>query len=185
MQNWGIQTPASIQSRTFQVKPHRSREYETVAMTTPSTIVPPGQINIYKINHQARKTFFTTSNPFEQQFGYHRAIRRGQFIFVSGTTALKDVPSSLDTPEPTVEPDSEGRPDSKVHYPTDAKQQAMVAMRRCVDAVEQLGGQRADIVRVKMFVAVGQPRCDDQTAVFAGHLLTPNHSVTNTVLRSV
>ncbi|EDR13125.1 uncharacterized protein LACBIDRAFT_308618 [Laccaria bicolor S238N-H82] len=29
-----------------------------------------------------------TSNPYEAQFGYSRGIRRGSFIFISGTTSV-------------------------------------------------------------------------------------------------
>ncbi|KAF9230442.1 hypothetical protein BU15DRAFT_57230, partial [Melanogaster broomeanus] len=28
------------------------------------------------------------SNPYEKKFGYCRAVKRGSFIFVSGTTAI-------------------------------------------------------------------------------------------------
>ncbi|KAK4909742.1 hypothetical protein LTR66_017475 [Elasticomyces elasticus] len=41
------------------------------------------------ITAMPKKSFVTTSNAFEQRFGYHRAVRRGPFIAVSGTTALK------------------------------------------------------------------------------------------------
>jgi enamine deaminase RidA (YjgF/YER057c/UK114 family) len=81
------------------------------------------------------KTYFTTSNRFEYKFGYHRAVRKGPFIFVSGTTALN--------PET-----------GKIDHPGDAYQQALSAMKRSVDAVQQLGGARQDVTRVRMFVAV-------------------------------
>ncbi|KNZ73156.1 hypothetical protein J132_00991 [Termitomyces sp. J132] len=31
---------------------------------------------------------YVTANPYEAQFGYSRAVRRGPFIFVSGTTSI-------------------------------------------------------------------------------------------------
>jgi enamine deaminase RidA (YjgF/YER057c/UK114 family) len=93
-----------------------------------------------------KKHFFTTPNPFEVKFGYHRAVRKGAHIIVSGTTAAKMEGDNIDDP-------NEGK-DGGVHFPKNAKQQAKLAMDRCVDAVEKLGGTRADIVRVRMFVAV-------------------------------
>lgn len=81
------------------------------------------------------KTYFTTANTFEVKFGYHRAVRKGPFIFVSGTTALN--------------PDT-----GAIEHPGDAKLQARVAMNRCADAVKQLGGRAEDVMRCRMFVAV-------------------------------
>ena len=93
-----------------------------------------------------KKAFFTTPNPFEKRFGYHRGVRKGAFIIVSGTTAVKmegDESAELDQQN-----------GSNVHFPKNAKKQAKLAMDRCVEAVEQLGGERADVVRVRMFVGV-------------------------------
>lgn len=97
-----------------------------------------------------RKQFFTTPNPFEKRFGYHRAVRKGPFIYVSGTTALR-LESDAGTPD---EQAQEVSTDSKVLYPDDAQKQARLAMERCIEAVENLGGTREDVVRVKMFVSV-------------------------------
>lgn len=80
-----------------------------------------------------KKTFHTTSNPYEKQFGYHRAVRKGPFIFVSGTTAL----------DPTT---------GKIKHPNDAANQTIVAFREALKAVEALGGKKEDICRVRMFV---------------------------------
>jgi enamine deaminase RidA (YjgF/YER057c/UK114 family) len=93
-----------------------------------------------------KKTFFTTPNPYEKQFGYHRAVRKGAFIIVSGTTAVK-MPEDEHT-------DLDQQDDSKVHFPKNAKNQAKLAMDRCAEAVDKLGGERADVVRVRMFVGV-------------------------------
>ena len=82
-----------------------------------------------------QKTYFTTSNSFEQKFGYHRAVRKGPFIFVSGTTSLN--PNT-----------------GKIEYQGVAYQQALTAMKRCIEAVQELGGKKDDICRVRMFVAV-------------------------------
>ena len=80
-----------------------------------------------------------SENKFEREFGYHRAVRKGPFIFVSGTTALQ--------------------PDGRVAFPGDAKAQAQRAFQVGIDAIEALGGSREDVVRVRMFVAVSNFFC--------------------------
>jgi enamine deaminase RidA (YjgF/YER057c/UK114 family) len=61
-------------------------------------------------------------------FGYSRAVRRGDVIEVAGTTAAGEVEAM------------------------DAGEQARVAMRRVLDAIEALGGAAGDVVRTRMFV---------------------------------
>jgi len=75
-----------------------------------------------------------TPNPYEEKFGYSRAVRKGPFIFVSGTT-------SIDT--------STG----KVLYPKSAYDQTLKVFSEIVLAIEALGGTKADVVRLRMFVA--------------------------------
>ena len=74
-----------------------------------------------------------TSNPYEDKFGYSRAVRKGPFIFVSGTT-------SIDT--------STG----KVLHPKSAYDQTLVIFTEIVLAIEALGARKADVVRLRMFV---------------------------------
>ncbi len=88
-------------------------------------------------NSSGNKSYFTTPNTFEKKFGYHRAVRKRPFIFVSGTTSL--------------DPET-----GRILHPDDAYQQALTAMRVTVGAIQQLGGGRKDVVRVRMFVAVGR-----------------------------
>lgn len=76
---------------------------------------------------------YRTANPYEKAFGYCRALRKGPFIFVSGTTAV-----DLTT--------------GQVAHPSSTYQQALKAFKEIVVAVESLGGNKADIVRVRMFV---------------------------------
>ncbi|KAI4737056.1 hypothetical protein E4T50_12457 [Aureobasidium sp. EXF-12298] len=84
------------------------------------------------------KQYNATSSPWEAKIGYYRAVRRGPFIFVSGTTAVD--PSSTAT-------------DAKVLYPGDAKAQAHIAFQKIIKAIQALGGRGAEsIVRTKMFV---------------------------------
>jgi enamine deaminase RidA (YjgF/YER057c/UK114 family) len=83
----------------------------------------------------AVRAHFSTENPYEKRFGYHRAVRRGPFIFVSGTTAID-------------------RATQKLQAPGDASAQTALAMNECISAVEAMHGKRSDICRVRMFVTV-------------------------------
>ncbi|KIW31297.1 hypothetical protein, variant [Cladophialophora immunda] len=86
------------------------------------------------VTASASKTLYTTGNPYEKQIGYHRAVKRGPFIFVSGTTAIHPETQQL-------------------QHPGNAYLQAKTAMMECVRAVESLGGKLEDVCRVRMFVA--------------------------------
>lgn len=88
---------------------------------------------------QTNKQYHSTSSPFEAQIGYYRAVRHGQHIFVSGTTAV-DQESSPRAPQ--------------ILFPGDARQQTRVALTESINAVKALGGTGAEnVVRVKMFVS--------------------------------
>lgn len=80
---------------------------------------------------------YHTENPYEKLFGYSRAVRKGNLIFVSGTT-------SIDPKTGTV------------LHPTSAELQAITAFDESLKAVEALGGQKADVVRVRMYVRNGE-----------------------------
>jgi enamine deaminase RidA (YjgF/YER057c/UK114 family) len=96
------------------------------------------------------KRVYATSSPFEEIIGYYRAVRHGQHIFVSGTTAV-DPQSTSSAPQ--------------ILYPGDAKQQTRVALEECIKAVKVMGGKGAQsVVRVKMFVS----RHEDCSAVGEG-----------------
>ncbi|KAJ5207577.1 hypothetical protein N7449_001956 [Penicillium cf. viridicatum] len=96
------------------------------------------------------KTCFATSSPYEEKIGYYRAIRHGNQIFVSGTTAV-------DPTSPTNAP--------RILHPEDAKKQTCVALEESIRAIQGLGGRGVqDIVRVKMFVS----RHEDCEAVGLG-----------------
>ncbi|KAI0717107.1 YjgF-like protein [Earliella scabrosa] len=77
---------------------------------------------------------FHTNNPYEKEFGYSRAVRKGPFIYVSGTTSVDPISGQL-------------------HHAGSAYDQACAIFKEIVRAVEALGGQKSDIVRVRMFVA--------------------------------
>ena len=80
------------------------------------------------------KHYYNTANPFEKRFGYHRAVRKGPFILVSGTTAL-DPNTGL------------------LQHPGSAELQARAAFEEALRAVTALGGEVGDVIRVRMFVA--------------------------------
>ena len=76
-----------------------------------------------------------TSNPYEDKFGYSRAVRKGPFIFVSGTTSI----------------DTSGS--GEVLHPKSAYSQTLTIFAEIVLAIEALGGTKSDVVRLRMFVA--------------------------------
>lgn len=84
---------------------------------------------------------FTPANPYEKKFGYSRAVRRGPYIFVSGTTSI-----DLET--------------GALLHPSSAYDQAIVIFSVITKAVEALGGAKSDICRIRMFVA-SQDDSDD------------------------
>jgi enamine deaminase RidA (YjgF/YER057c/UK114 family) len=78
------------------------------------------------LNIPVVRAHHSTTNPYEQRFGYHRAVRRGPFIFMSGTTAIDSATG-------------------KLRALGNASAQAAIAMQECISAVEGLDGKRADI----------------------------------------
>jgi len=81
---------------------------------------------------------------FEQLAAYARAVRSGGLIAVSGTAAL----------------DGDGR----ALAPGDAYEQTREAIARAIEAVEQLGGRREDVVRTRLYLV---PEADWRAAVRA------------------
>ena len=77
----------------------------------------------------------STGSPWEPVVGYSRAVRAGDFIFVTGTVGL--------------EPDGRFGPT--------AKEQTRRALEIIVAAIEALGGKSSDVVRTRIFVTdIGQ-----------------------------
>ncbi|KAI0821848.1 YjgF-like protein [Trametes gibbosa] len=81
----------------------------------------------------SQSLLFRTANPYEKLFGYSRAVRRGPLIAVSGTTSIDPVSGQM-------------------RHPGAAYDQARAIFAEIGRAVEALGGQANDIVRVRMFV---------------------------------
>jgi enamine deaminase RidA (YjgF/YER057c/UK114 family) len=72
---------------------------------------------------------------WEQEAGYSRAVRRGDMIVVSGTTAHG--------------------PDGAALHPGDTGAQARLILRRIEAALTALGGSLADVVRTGVYLAPG------------------------------
>lgn len=84
-------------------------------------------------------------SPFEERYGFSRAVRDGQVIHVAGTAPV---------PEPG----------------TSLAENAYTQMLRCGEiareAIEQLGGSMNDVVRTRMFIV----DVDDADAIGRAHL---------------
>ncbi len=86
----------------------------------------------------------SSGSPFEEQFGFCRAVRDGDRIIVAGTGPIEDDGSST---------------------AGDAAAQAARCLTLIVRAIEQLGGSAADVVRTRMFLT----DFDDQSRVGEVH----------------
>ena len=81
------------------------------------------------ITERNGRKYATTGSPWEPVVGYSRAVRTGDFVFVTGTVGL--------------EPD--GR------FGATVKSQTRRALEIIVAAIEALGGKPADIVRTRIY----------------------------------
>lgn len=75
----------------------------------------------------------STGTIWEQRYSYCRAIRYGERILVAGTTATD--------------------PDGNLVGPGDAAAQTHYIIDKMEQAINQLGGRLADVVRIRMYVS--------------------------------
>ena len=80
-----------------------------------------------------------SDGPWEETFGYSRAVAVGPWVLVSGCTSA-------------VSTRARGRETVQVRHPTDAAWQARAALRTALDALEQAGLSRQDVVRTRMYL---------------------------------
>ena len=87
---------------------------------------------------------FSSGGPWEERYGYSRAVRVEDRIVVSGCTAAADADAMASG---------------------DAAAQAHAALRVGLGAIEGLGGTAADVIRTRMYLT----RREDADAVGAVH----------------
>jgi enamine deaminase RidA (YjgF/YER057c/UK114 family) len=79
--------------------------------------------------------YFTDDAEWQEQAGYSRAVRRGNIVMVSGTTATG--------------------PDGAALHPGDTGAQARVCLDRIEQALTALGAGLEDVVRTAVYLAPG------------------------------
>lgn len=89
---------------------------------------------------------YSTANPYELKFGYSRAVRKGPFIAVSGTTSTSPVTGV-------------------VQHPDSAYEQTLTVFNEIITAIEALDGAKTDVIRLRMFVKMEEDAGDVSRAL--------------------
>lgn len=84
---------------------------------------------------EAPRRNFASGGPWEELYGYARAVRVGRHVHVAGTTAA--------------------RPDGGVEGGSDVAAQTHAAIDRIEAALAQAGARLADVVRTRMYAVPG------------------------------
>jgi enamine deaminase RidA (YjgF/YER057c/UK114 family) len=84
------------------------------------------------------RTLYWSGGPWEDAFGYSRAIRTGDRIIVSGCTAAVN---------------------GAVQHAGDAEAQTRLALRHVAEALTALGGTLGDVIQTRIYV-VDRADCD-------------------------
>jgi enamine deaminase RidA (YjgF/YER057c/UK114 family) len=80
----------------------------------------------------SQRTNIPGGSPFEPRFGFSRAVKVGNMVFVAGSTALQ--------------------PDGTLVGPGDAYAQGIAALKTIETALGKAGASLADVVRTRVFI---------------------------------
>jgi len=118
-----------------------------------------GDLVNLETSHPEATLRFRDGAAWQTTGGYSRAVRRGNFIAVSGTTSSE--------------------PDGEVRFPGDTESQTTEAITRCLEAVVALGGSIGDVVRTRVYLA---PEADWLAAASAHQQAFGDVAPANTML---
>lgn len=79
-----------------------------------------------------QRELVSTGTPWESEVGYSRAVRVGNLVFVSGTTASDEAGNTVAVGDPA--------------------EQTRFILKKIEAALRQFGARMADVVRTRMFV---------------------------------
>ena len=88
------------------------------------------QLPTYTVTERNNAKTVSTGSAWEPKMGYSRAVRKGQFIFVTGTVGIN----------------------ADKTYTPDVGAQARRSLDIITGAIESLGGKITDVVRTRMYV---------------------------------
>ena len=80
----------------------------------------------------SQRTNISGGSPYEPKFGFSRAVRVGNMVFVAGSTALQ--------------------PDGTMVGPGDAYVQGIAALKTIETALGKAGASLSDVVRTRVFI---------------------------------